>query len=386
MPTVTFTVASAADDGYGWRAGVWPPAGAFTAEDGTTADANHGRGSGSDYYSGVALFRWDTSSIPDDATILSASFKPWCHNRGTADAQAWAMVGDYYDFGGEPSVLGDWTFECSPSIFDEVVVDDIPSSDVRMDMPLTDLSGINKSGYTGIRCTLNNTIGTPIVDGHSFVQLRAYEHGSGNPAQLVVTYYVGTPLTFTIASAGDDGSEWRDGTFPPTGGFHTDDGDIAYAAKGTNYSNVALFRWDTSSIPDGATITEAEFRPYLNDGENGTDIFSLIGDYYDFGGEPSDSTDWTLTVSPSIFDPIHLGDLESNLLNGTQLSIPLTDLTGINVSGYTGIRCSLDAAGTPTTDNAAQLRTFEHTANQPAQLFVAYTDTEGSPVMWLGTN
>src|SRR5262245_58855510 len=157
MPTVTFTVASAADDGDIIRNGSWPPAGSYTVGDGTVAFSANDSPSSGNYNTYVALFRWDTSSIPDNATIISATFITWCHQRGEADTPGtYSVVGDYYDFGGEPSDGSDWTFVCSPSIFTAFTIASMPSSDIAYRLPLTDLTGINKSGYTGIRVSLDN--------------------------------------------------------------------------------------------------------------------------------------------------------------------------------------------------------------------------------------
>jgi hypothetical protein len=95
----------------------------------------------------------------------------------------------------------------------------------------------------------------------------------------------------------------------------------------------------------------------------------LVGDYYDFGGEPSVAADWILTASPSIFTAKRLNTFTA----GSPSTITLNDLSGINTSGYTGIRLTLDS-GTPSAafENNIIIASSENTTYLGVQLDVTY--------------
>jgi hypothetical protein len=185
--------------------------------------------------------------------------------------------------------------------------------------------------------------------------------------------------TFAVSSDANDGSCYKQGTTWPPTTFAVDDGPDQYASKalvgGTYYADVSFMRFDTSSIPDTATITGAVLKLDIiakSDDNN----FSLVGDYYDFGGEPSVSADWIETASPSIFSAIDL----TGITVGAILSITLTDLSGISKTGFTGIRLTL-SSGTPTGQNGIQYAAYEHTTRQEPRLDVTYTVSGGGPVL-----
>lgn len=193
-------------------------------------------------------------------------------------------------------------------------------------------------------------------------------------------------IDFSIADASDDGSGyWRDDhpwTWPPAETWTDDSAGTIYVARGKTgtvsgyaYANNGFWRWDTSSIPDDATITSATFCPHIQDvqGNFGFDM-EFAGDYYDFGGEPTVSADGNATISSFIFTPFDLNDFDFTFsVHGSRFySIPLTDLSGINKSGYTGIRCGLIGDEPGASNNAVQIDA-EEGAGEPAVLVVTYT-------------
>ena len=136
----------------------------------------------------------------------------------------------------------------------------------------------------------------------------------------LLAFSAGTPpssgeviLPLQIDAPGDDGTGyWRDDfpfTWPPTESWLDMPGNgTLYAAKGTSsssgyhYANNAFFRWDTSAIPDDATIVAALLRIWVGS-PSIIAGYELCGDYHDFGGEPSVSADGDTDISPSIFTP-----------------------------------------------------------------------------------
>lgn len=175
--------ATAGNDGSGYYAHTaWPPNGGTWAADDTTSDYVSKLKTGGTYIQDVAFFRWDTSSLPDDATIDGATLK--LHVVSKTDDDNYSLVGDYYDFGGEPSVAGDWIETSNPSIFTAIDLTGIATGAVRS-ITLTDLTGISRTGVTGIRLTLSS--GTPV--GNNSLEVAAAENTSSLPVpQLVVDY------------------------------------------------------------------------------------------------------------------------------------------------------------------------------------------------------
>lgn len=188
MPSTTFSITANADDGSGYyQSASWPPSG------GTWTNTTGGSGwvskivSG-DYFNDITLLRFDTSSIPDDATIDSAVLKLYCISK--QDVGSYALVGDYYDFGGTPTVAGDWVETASPSIWSALDLGSITTSAVN-NITLTDLTGISKTGYTGIRLTLSS--GTPVdASLEGSLEFAMLDHATLQEPQLEVTYTVGS--------------------------------------------------------------------------------------------------------------------------------------------------------------------------------------------------
>ena len=146
------------------------------------------------------------------------------------------------------------------------------------------------------------------------------------------------------------------------------------------YAEVGLLRFNTGAVlPDGATLTGANL--ILTASENvfgsGTE-FDLVGDYYAYDGVPTVTGDWIETASPSIFSAWDMNGLAS----GDTETIPLTDLSGISTTGYTGIRLTM-TAGTPSTGTSVSFASLNNATWQEPRLEVTYTEAEEAvPLMW----
>jgi len=187
MPTIDFDIAPGTDDSSAYFFGdaTWPPNGGSFAHDAGAGSMSISKtDEGATYAQDWALMRWDTSSIPDTATITDATLRVWIGLINDTDNLS--IVGDYYDFGGEPPVAGDWIETASPSIFTAQDISAFSSAALRT-WTLTDLTGINKTGYTGIRLTLST--GTPT--GANWVGIDTYESTSHEQPRLSVTYTAG---------------------------------------------------------------------------------------------------------------------------------------------------------------------------------------------------
>ena len=99
MPTDTFPIASANDDGGGSKVSVtWAgvPGASYNVSDAATDSSGKSLFTG-DFYSFLFYLRWDTSSLPDDATITGANLILYISALASPDNIQ--LAADYYDFG-----------------------------------------------------------------------------------------------------------------------------------------------------------------------------------------------------------------------------------------------------------------------------------------------
>lgn len=198
MPTDTFAITADANDGDGNKTGpVWANIATygFNVGDGATATAFKSLFAGN-YYVGCVFLRFDTSALPDDASISSASLKLYVTDKADPDAITYSA--DYYDFGGEASVDADWEQSSSGNCIASIDPDSLTTSTVNT-IALTTLTGISVSGVTGIRIAPTNTTEPT---GDNYIECAAYDHAQQEP-RLEVTYTTGgggTDATVTLTS------------------------------------------------------------------------------------------------------------------------------------------------------------------------------------------
>lgn len=184
MPVDTFSTL-AGNDGTGfYQHTAWPPNPGTWFGDAATELWVAKSLAATIYSADITCLRWDTSSIPDNATITAALVQLYTISK--VDSDNYSIVGDYYDFGGEPTVAGDWIETASPSIFSAADLSSVPTGVVN-EVELTDLSGISKTGITGIRLTLST--GTPVIGENNILFADAEDTVNQEP-RLVVTYSV----------------------------------------------------------------------------------------------------------------------------------------------------------------------------------------------------
>jgi hypothetical protein len=184
MPTDTFPIAVDTDDGTGYRGGVanWADIGTglFVAEETTTLVASKTQ-FGGDFFVDNAFMRFDTSSLPDIATITSANLLIYAVNIDNGNSVTYAA--DFYDFGGEPSVAGDWEQTSSGDAISLIEPNNLTEGIVNT-VALTGLTGINKTGYTGIRIAPANTTQPTTINA---INIASLEDAPQEP-RLEVTY------------------------------------------------------------------------------------------------------------------------------------------------------------------------------------------------------
>ena len=191
MPTDTFPIAVDTDDGTGYRGGgaVWENIGTatFTAEETTNIVASKTL-FGGNYYVDNAYMRFDTSSIPDGAVITSARLILYIDSNNTFNDDGISLAADFYDFGGEPSVSGDWEQSSSGDAISSFTIVSLTTNAIN-NISLTGLSGINKTGYTGIRIA---PVDTTAPTGLNSIEIASFEAAQQEP-RLEVTYTTDTP-------------------------------------------------------------------------------------------------------------------------------------------------------------------------------------------------
>ncbi len=470
--TVTFNVSTGSDDGdVGVSAplsGGYPPSGtAAPFTDGTVFTAGR-RNAFGEYEILVPLLRFDTSAIPDGATVTGASLKLRVNSK--ADGNNRNLVGEWYAASSWPIDAADYTATPSSTAFGGGDITAITTGAVN-NFALQGLSSVSLTGFTALRLHIDG--GAPSAD--NYVQFASSE--SGSTPQLVVTYssgpppppappvntglpivsgnteqgqtlttsngtWSGNPTSFTyqwrrcdtagnncsdiagatanayLLTGSDVGSTLRarvtatnaDGSTPATSaqtavvtGLLTftvlatgDDGDVAsdspvsggYPPTGTpapwtigstltagrrnafgEYSVLAaLVRFDTSALPDNATVTSATLKLRVNSKAD-ADNRNLVGEWYGGSNWPIDAGDYSLNSTANALSGVDITALPTAAVN----NFALQSVVNVSKTGYTGLRLHVDG-GAPTGDNYVQFASFDNTSSLPKpQLVVAYT-------------
>ena len=182
MPTANFDIASGTDDGRAFRQGTtYPPTTTFTAADGADLSIDTNLFS-TQYQLYNSFMRWDTSSLAGN-TVDSAILR--LEVIDVQDLDGLSFAGDYYDFGGEPSVDGDMEATSDGSAFAPVTLASL--SPGSKDFTLLNVSSINTAGFTGIRIAPASGTTAPINNHDNFVDFIGFE-SVGAEARLIVTY------------------------------------------------------------------------------------------------------------------------------------------------------------------------------------------------------
>jgi hypothetical protein len=194
----------------------------------------------------------------------------------------------------------------------------------------------------------------------------------------------------TIATDNDDGTGYRSTTVwanIESATFVAEATSELWAsitnAVGTYYVDNIFLRFLTSSIPDNAIPISADLLMHILS-DTSDDGRKFAADFFDFGGEPSIAGDWELfsnadAIRQDYFNP-------SFITPGIVNTFPLTSLTGINKTGYTGIRIAASTNNQPTGENSLQVASLEHATAQPPILVVRYitpAEEEAAPTFRL---
>jgi len=162
MPTARFYIQTPSLTNFATAAysnTAWPPnpAGTFTSNI-VSSPGPRKNGPAATCSAAVACLRFDTSGLPNDAVITAARIGSQGGTTRTDGVDNFQVRGDYYDYGGGAAVTADFTLDIATSIFPQV---DISSWIDGFSVDFTDLTGISKTGFTGVRIGLSS--GTPTV-------------------------------------------------------------------------------------------------------------------------------------------------------------------------------------------------------------------------------
>lgn len=392
MPTAAIQISLAADDQMAVGTGpTYPPAytnHAPTTD--TTLSASRSFEGGTTYVVRSGLMRFDTSQIPDGATVTNARMLAYVTALDTDDARN--ISAEYYTWDGSSSDYNATGALVGPQAFVFGISNYSPGN---WAFPLlTSGANINKSGYTSLRWSVSG--GAPSGLNY-FVFASSSNVTRAKPLLNVLYSPAATPPTtpgtwrheFEVPGDIDDQEigQFSSGFWPPdTAIDRRTNFTFQRASKGINNAGtgyearIALLNFDTSGIPDGATITSAKlwlFIYYVSNVDNRT----LVADYTAWTG--SSTADFSLNVGSTAFSTnISTFSTVAPEWFGITLTNPATN---INKTGSTKLRVGIGGTATPTGINAIEFAAFPNTdVEPPAHLEVNYTVAGGAAATYLG--
>lgn len=213
----------------------------------------------------------------------------------------------------------------------------------------------------------------------------AWRLGSGNKVEFdfddsalpaaAFPYVLDPTATFNVAASADDAVVYKEGaTYPPdTGPTYLEGasdgvlgGRLYNSGNSTYYIYNGLARWDTSSIPDNATIDAATFRAYVTVVQN-ADSRNITADWYTGA---FDGTAYSETAQTDANAGVAISSFTARQDN----DITLTGYaTGINKTGYTALRFHCDG-GQPTGMNRINIAYWDNNTHTEPRLIVDYTE------------
>jgi hypothetical protein len=193
-------------------------------------------------------------------------------------------------------------------------------------------------------------------------------------------------LTFSIPAQDQDGFSEKEGVhgaWPPAGATNTvtsltnDSGGLTrkgtFPGGGFNSCSSSLLRFDTSALPNDATVTAAVLRLSIT-AKATAEVRDLNIEHYDSGAAISDD-DYTVNVGTTAAQ-VASATWQAWATTGT-VDVSLSNLSNISLTGITGLRIGIDG-GAPSTgggdiDTRLNYAEFGHASRAIPQLIVTYT-------------
>jgi RHS repeat-associated protein len=286
-PTTTFNVAAGANDDTVRRHGTsYPPACDYSYPTSTLINVSRAFDPAYDTYDiHNAFMRWNTASIPDNATLLSATVR--VRLTYVRNANNKKVTADWYVSGWPPVTCADSSATSQTSASSGMT---IPGSGGDHDFVLANVTGVSKTGDTGLRFHL--TGGTPT--GLNRVHWASYENTSYHEPYLLVRYNRAPNAPDTLAPNG--------GTFnsaPQLSARFTDpDGDPGTVFFQVKNSSGVVVASGYNNAPAGSVCNgcSAKFQPSALG--NGSYTWQAYGNDGTFTGP------WSSTASFTIAAPL----------------------------------------------------------------------------------
>lgn len=185
--TLSFSLASGGDDGDLQQrssvSGGYPPTGGIGVNSTGSVFTAGRRLAFGNYSVLVDLLRFDTSALPDDAVVTSATLK--LHVTGKADANDRALQAEWYAAASWPIDAADFALDSSASALPGADLTAIATGQVSS-FALASLTSVSVTGFTGLRLHISG--GQPT--GDNLIQFASYDHASLPEPQLVVEWSV----------------------------------------------------------------------------------------------------------------------------------------------------------------------------------------------------
>ena len=134
----------------------------------------------------------------------------------------------------------------------------------------------------------------------------------------------------------------------------------------------SLLRFDTSGLPDGATITSASLVVRVNAKADG-DNRSLVGEWYPASSWPIDAGDYSSNAGSSALAGADITGIATGQVN----TFVLQNVSSVSTTGYTALRLGV-SGGQPAADNYVQMASYESSLPEP-QLVVSWETGPPTP-------
>jgi hypothetical protein len=191
--SLTFTVSGSSDDiHYGYQSNSYPPTSSDTATSSTTLtyiqiDRHFSVGV---YTARQGLMRFNTASIPDSATVTSATLRIVLYDSSASvNTNNLALRAEWYSWDGVLNVSRDWSNATGTTALSDIDLDVFAGSGGQVfDFELANVSNVNKTGFSGIRLGLSQRPGDAAPTGFNRVRFASWDNTNYAAPQLIVTY------------------------------------------------------------------------------------------------------------------------------------------------------------------------------------------------------
>jgi hypothetical protein len=285
-PTTTnYNIPTGADDGYVYRNSWsgWPPTSAQSENTSDTQLEAKKTYSVSDYDVSVWLMRFNTSSIPDSVTVLSSTLAvtPLAKNNDNGRV----INCEYFSF--SSITTSHFVIDVGTTAFSTNINSFVVNN--RLTLNLSNVSNINKTGYTGFRAGVSG--GAPT--GNNYGNIASLENTTSAYRPVLSVTYNTAPGTPTITAP--NGGEIYNASATITWSAPTDaEGDtltynLEYSPdNGGNWYSIATgvggtsYNWSTSALTAGSLYL-VRIRAYDGAAYSGYDqsngVFTIIHNF-----------------------------------------------------------------------------------------------------------